>query len=158
MAWIAKIDRIAENPVPNDTRWLHVTFSNGATSFARSFKMVSAAFDVPAFLAGECARLDALDAATEDVQAVIGHEITAAVARPDVVKMWQARAVLRNAGLFDAVNAAITASGNAAWQEAWEYAPEISRSSPMVQAMGGALGLSAEQIDGLFAQAAALSV
>jgi hypothetical protein len=77
---------------------------------------------------------------------------------PQSVKLWQARAMLRTAGKLDAATAAIAASGNAALQDAWEYAPDISRASPAVAALGAALNLSPEQIDALFIAASKLTV
>ncbi len=151
MTWTATIERIAENPVPNGTR-----------SFRREMKVspgsVADAGAVTAALAAEVAALEAADRIAVDLASVVGSEINAAAQRPGTVKMWQARAALRNAGLFDTANALIVASGNAAWVEAWEYAPEISRTSPMVNAMGQALGLTSEQVDDLFAQAATITV
>jgi len=40
---------------------------------------------------------------------------------------------------------------------AWEYATEVRRDSPMVQAMAQQLGLTDEQVDDLFRQAAAIT-
>lgn len=75
---------------------------------------------------------------------------------PERVTNAQARAALRSAGLIDKVEAAIAASGTAAIADAWEYSPEISRQSALVKTLGHALGLSDEQIDALFVQAAAV--
>lgn len=75
---------------------------------------------------------------------------------PERVTNAQARAALRAVGLIDAVEAAIAAAGNGAIADAWEYSPEISRQSALVKTLGHALGLSDEQIDALFVQAAAV--
>ena len=69
---------------------------------------------------------------------------------PDVVALWKLRTVAKSAGIFDGAQAAVDASGNAALQEAWEYAAEIRRDSPSIAALGGALGLSPKQIDAMF--------
>lgn len=77
---------------------------------------------------------------------------------PQEVAMWQARAAMRDAGVFDKVAAAVAASGNSAVQAAWEYATAFNRSSPSVQAMWAALGESPESLDTLFIAAAKIKV
>jgi hypothetical protein len=74
---------------------------------------------------------------------------------PSEVTMFQARAVLISAGLFDAVDAAMQALGSRSveWQ-AWEYANHFTRHGPLVNAMGASLGLTSEQIDAMFRAAA----
>lgn len=76
---------------------------------------------------------------------------------PETVQMWQARVALKQAGLFDAADAAVKASGNLPLQTAWEYGNTISRGSPGMVALGQALGLAGAQIDQLFRQAAAVA-
>lgn len=68
---------------------------------------------------------------------------------PPAVSMFQARAVLMQAGLYEAVDSAMQSTGgvNAL---AWEYATEVRRDSPLVLAMASQLDLSPEQIDDLF--------
>lgn len=70
---------------------------------------------------------------------------------------FQARMALRNAGLFDAAEAAISASGNALLQEAWASASEFRRTSPAILAMGAALGLDDVAVDHLFRDAAQIT-
>ncbi len=76
---------------------------------------------------------------------------------PQQVTNYQARAALLAAGLFDQVDAAVKAQGttSAAFQ-AWEYANNVYRNSPLIAGLGAALGLSAQQIDDLFRAAAAI--
>ena len=74
---------------------------------------------------------------------------------PQVVTMRQARLALHAAGLLDAVNAAITQAGGAAAIE-WEYAQELKRDHPLVVSLTPTLGLTSEQLDALFMQAATL--
>ena len=78
---------------------------------------------------------------------------------PQSATMRQARLALLGAGLLAHVNAAIEAmpgiEGEAARIE-WEFASEIRRDSPLVVGLSGALGLSSEQMDELFRQAAML--
>lgn len=75
---------------------------------------------------------------------------------PDiVVTQRQARLALLSAGLLDSADAAINSSDQSI-QIAWNYASEIRRSDPAISAVGGALGLSTEQIDVLFKYAATL--
>lgn len=74
---------------------------------------------------------------------------------PQVVSMFQARAALINAGLYDTVDAAMQQAGGVNLI-AWEYATEVRRDSPLVQAMAAELGLTNEQVDNLFRQAAGI--
>ena len=77
-----------------------------------------------------------------------------------VVSMRQARLALLQAGLLSQVEAAIAAIEDAGQRQAvqieWEYAAEVNREHPWVQTLGAALGLSAEDLDALFEQAATL--
>lgn len=69
------------------------------------------------------------------------------------VTMRQARLALLAAGLLDAVELAVTGADRAVQIE-WEYATVVDRDSPLVKAIGSGLGMDAEAIDGLFADAA----
>lgn len=69
---------------------------------------------------------------------------------PERVEMWQAKAALRAAGLFDAADAAVTASDNIALQSVWIDGNTVRRDSPAIAAMAAVLELTAEQVDGLF--------
>ena len=75
---------------------------------------------------------------------------------PQVVSMFQARAALMAAGLYETVDAAMQQAGGVNLI-AWEYATEVRRDSPLVQAMAAELDLSSEQVDSLFQQAAGIS-
>lgn len=78
---------------------------------------------------------------------------------PQVVTMRQARLALLGAGLLAQVDAAIDAlpePQKSAARIEWDYSSEVHRSRAFVQQLGHALGLSDEQLDGLFTQAAAL--
>jgi hypothetical protein len=72
---------------------------------------------------------------------------------PQAITMRQARLALLGAGLLSHVNNAIDAmpgqAGEAALIE-WEYAQEVQRHSPLIGALGPALGMTPEQIDQLF--------
>jgi hypothetical protein len=78
---------------------------------------------------------------------------------PDSVTMRQARLALFGAGKLAAVDAAI-ASMPSPYKEAaqieWEFSGEVRRRQPLVLQLGPALGLTTEQIDNLFRQAATL--
>lgn len=74
---------------------------------------------------------------------------------PQSVARWRARAALRLAELLDAVEAAVAAS-DVATQEWWAAGLEMERADPRVAAIASGLGLTDEQIDDLFRQAAAL--
>lgn len=67
----------------------------------------------------------------------------------------QARLVLLNAGLLDQVESAVDQAGGST-RIAWEYATEINRNDPLIQSIGQSLGLTEQQIDDLFTQAATL--
>lgn len=79
---------------------------------------------------------------------------------PESVEMAQARLALLGAGLLSQVDAAIDAIADPAQREAariaWEYRPQVHRNSQLVLSLGAALGLTNEQIDELFRQAAGL--
>ena len=77
---------------------------------------------------------------------------------PDEVQAWrnglscgplQMRRVLRQIGEYATVTAMMTQSDEET-QEAWEYASEIKRMDPMIEAMRQGLGKTAEEVDGLF--------
>lgn len=76
---------------------------------------------------------------------------------PQEVSMYQARAALIGAGLYDQVNAAVSASADEIVQVAWEYATVVRRSSPFITAMSGALGLDDATIDQLFVTASQIN-
>lgn len=76
------------------------------------------------------------------------------------VTMRQARLALLGAGLLDDIEAALAAIPDAAQRRAaqieWEYSSEVQRDRAWVQQVAAGLGLSDEQLDALFEQAAAL--
>jgi len=84
----------------------------------------------------------------------------AAVVRvPGEVTMRQARLALRAAGKLAAVAAAIDAMPSPTKEDAqieWEYSNTLRRDHPLVAALGPALNLTGEQLDGLFITAAGL--
>ena len=75
---------------------------------------------------------------------------------PAFVTNYQARAALIGAGLFDQVDAAISASGNQLAQTAWDHAQVVERRSPFIDALKVAAGLDDDEIDQLFLAAAAV--
>ena len=74
---------------------------------------------------------------------------------PQVVTIRQARLALLQAGLLEAVEAAI-AQAEQSVQIEWEYATEIRRAWPALVALQPTLGLTDEQVDELFVLAAGL--
>lgn len=74
---------------------------------------------------------------------------------PQTVTMRQARLALLASGLLDDVTAAVAGAGQAAQIE-WEYSDVVARNAALVQVLSGALGLTDEQLDGLFVVAATL--
>ena len=78
---------------------------------------------------------------------------------PQVVTMRQARLALLGAGLLDDVAAAIAAMPSPQKEAAgieWEYSQTVERNRGFVLLLGGALGLTPLQLDGLFITAATL--
>jgi len=74
---------------------------------------------------------------------------------PASVTPRQIRLALNKTGMRDAVEAAIAASGRDV-RDWWEYALEIERAHPMVDAMLPALGLTSAQADDIFRLAGGL--
>ncbi len=74
---------------------------------------------------------------------------------PRWVSMRQARLALLQQGLLASVETAIAAAGQAAQIE-WEYAHGVEMDSPLVEAMRDALGLTDDDVLGLFAIAGGL--
>lgn len=68
----------------------------------------------------------------------------------------QARLMLLQRGLLDAVNNYIAAMPSSAAKIEWEYATEIARESPMVATLASALTLTPVDVDEMFAAAALL--
>ncbi len=77
---------------------------------------------------------------------------------PPIVLTWKARAALKMAGKFEAASQAVASSNSFAVQEAFEYGTEWHRASPAVNAMAQAIGMTSEEVDDLFRQAAAIVV
>jgi len=75
------------------------------------------------------------------------------------VSQRKARLALLQAGVLNQVGAVIDSlpepDKTAAMIE-WEYAVEIKRTNPLVEALGPALGFSGEQLDAIFEQAMAI--
>lgn len=75
---------------------------------------------------------------------------------PQVVSMYQARAALIGAGLYDQVNAIVSASDDDLVKVAWEYATTVRRDSAFIAAMAAVLSLDDAAVDQLFIAAAAI--
>ncbi|MHA3884556.1 hypothetical protein [Stutzerimonas degradans] len=79
---------------------------------------------------------------------------------PQSVTMRQARLAMLNAGILDDVEAMIaTMPGDdgAAARIDWEFARDVRRDWPLVEALGSRLGMSNEQIDDLFIYAGSIA-
>ena len=76
------------------------------------------------------------------------------VNKTDSITPRQARLKLLEAGLLDDLEAIITA--NRAWQIEWEYATEVKRNSPLIDAVATQARLTSEQIDQMFLEASQL--
>lgn len=78
---------------------------------------------------------------------------------PAAVTMRQARLALLGAGLLANIDAAIDALPSPQKEAArieWEYSQEVQRHNGFVSVLAPALGMTAEQTDALFVQAATL--
>lgn len=74
---------------------------------------------------------------------------------PKTVTPRQARLALDAAGLLETVTQVVAVSPKAV-QITWEFATEVNRDDPLINAMKNALGLSDTQLDKLFITAATL--
>jgi hypothetical protein len=68
---------------------------------------------------------------------------------PPVIPAWKGKVALREAGLMDAVEAAVAAAGGRV-QDAWAGASEWSRDSDFLSSLASDLGLTRQQIDEMF--------
>jgi hypothetical protein len=78
---------------------------------------------------------------------------------PALVTMRQARLALFANGKLDAVGPAINSLPSPTKEQAqieWDYSSSVERNRPLVQALGPLLGLTEEDLDNLFIQAATL--
>ena len=73
---------------------------------------------------------------------------------PPSITPRQARLKLLEVGLLDELEAIITT--NSEWQIEWEYATEVKRDSPLIDAVASQAGLTNEQIDQMFIEASQL--
>lgn len=62
---------------------------------------------------------------------------------------WQLRQALRAVGLYETIKAAME-SADELTQEAWEYASEYKRLSPLVEGLRISLGKSDDEVDAIF--------
>lgn len=97
------------------------------------------------------------------LQAVIdGIDLPVVPARvPREIELWQAKSIMSAMGLISQVEAAIAAMPDpqrAVVQCAWSGNARLARRGPTVTALAPALGLTDEQLDAMFIQAAALIV
>ena len=67
----------------------------------------------------------------------------------------QARLALASQGLYEAVQTSVVAISDQARIE-WEYATTVERTSPLIDAMKGSLGMTDEDLDNLFELAVTL--
>ena len=80
---------------------------------------------------------------------------------PPSIKAWQAKAVLQLAALLEpaeAIIAGLSEPNRTVVSSAWSNNADFSRQSPTITSLATALGLSDDQLDAMFQQAAALTV
>jgi len=70
--------------------------------------------------------------------------------KPKVVTMRQARLALRELGLLNTIDIAITNGTDEDMKIEWEYATEVNRNWPSLVTMTELLGMSSSELDGLF--------
>lgn len=103
--------------------------------------------------------VDLFTRATAGEFGAIAAYVAPPVTVPHTVSMRQARLALLGAGLLTSVNDAVATmtgtTGDAARIE-WEYAMDVVRTSPLVVNLSASLGLTEEQLDSLFTEAATL--
>jgi hypothetical protein len=75
---------------------------------------------------------------------------------PEIVSRFQARAALMIAGKLADAEAAVAASGDPLTQLAWAEAVEWKRTSPALNALAGAIGMTQADVDELFRTAASI--
>jgi hypothetical protein len=75
---------------------------------------------------------------------------------PEIVSRFQARAALYIAGRLADAEAAVAASNDPLTQLAWAEAVEWKRSSPALNALAGAIGMTQADVDELFRTAASI--
>lgn len=95
--------------------------------------------------------MDTQDPIMGEETAVETHEEWALRKRREAMRVtrFQAKAALMQAGLLDDIERAVEASDDPMVELAWREAG-FDRLSPFIAAMAGAVGLSDEQLDGLF--------
>jgi hypothetical protein len=74
---------------------------------------------------------------------------------PPVIPAWKGKVALREAGLLNVVEAAVTAAEGRV-KDAWTGAAEWSRDSEFLADLSVVLGLSTDQIDQMFRDADAI--
>ena len=72
-----------------------------------------------------------------------------------MIPAWKGKVALREAGLLEAVEAAVAAAGGRV-RDAWAGASEWSRDSEFLISLAADLGLNVEQVDALFRSAEAI--
>ena len=138
----------------------YTTETGGVAVIYPADSIEAAMKDVPE--GADHAVLDAATLPTEDrdAWALQGGRIVIDPARKEAAKAaaragmvcsrFQAKAALTQMGLLDAAEAVI-AQADALTRLAWAEAVEYRRTSPTINAMGVALGLTEDQMDDLFA-------
>jgi hypothetical protein len=74
---------------------------------------------------------------------------------PPVIPAWKGKAALREAGMLDAVEAAVVVAGGRV-QDAWAGASEWSRDSEFLQSLAEELALTKQQVTDMFRAADAI--
>lgn len=79
MAWTATITALLENPVPNETRNLHVTYTDGMREIKRIYNIHPESFPTVdttiSFIKEQVDRLNQFDATVANLETLVGTEI-----------------------------------------------------------------------------------
>lgn len=100
---------------------------------------------------------DAVTFPAEDIPQEELDSAAEALRASQTISRHQAKTALANHGLLDIADQVVAEMSQAA-QIAWNDAPEFHRTSPALLTVATALGLSAEAVDALFAEALTITV
>lgn len=137
---------IAQGPLTQDASNVYATDAIYPKHVINGYQLVEA--ELPAGFT--CAGYEWINGALSQKPPVVIPPVV-----PESVSRFQARMALRNAELFDAVETMMADPATPIIAvEAWQTGQEFRRASATVQAMAAALGLTDQQLDGLFIAAA----
>lgn len=184
MAWFASILSIHDTPVPSGDKVVNVLFVGGERDIRRTYHMsadnAASAQAVADFLQAEVVKLDTSDAVADELEAILGQQITAvsapalygvpkvisdrqffhALAKTQVITEQEALAAVATGtipkAMSDIVESMPSDSERFDAKMFLQGAVEFRRSHPLVAQFGAALGWTSYEIDDLFTFAGSL--